>query len=182
MRDIDKPTRLGLDYYFEIKRSPGTRPKVVPYVLYEDTTDPEKAKIKKRRLKVGVINSKGQRSEILPIFRPVMPRDKVWSVYKNIEVASKKEEIFKLLDDLDKDIEKMSGDYSVKIKNFAQYLIDNPVELEKIGKVSRGKFKIGKDAKIKYNYTNSQMREVEKIITDKMEKLEEKEKEMLNNG
>jgi len=60
MRDIDKPTRLGLDYYFEIKRTPGTRPKVIPYILYEDTSDLEKVKIKKRRLKVGVINSKGQ--------------------------------------------------------------------------------------------------------------------------
>lgn len=179
MRDIDKPTRLSLDYYFEVKRSPGSRPKIIPYVLYEDTSDPEKAKIRKRRLKVGVINSKGQRSEILPIFRPVMPRKKVWDVYKKDEVAAKKEEIFKLLDDLDKDIAKMSGTYSKKIEEFANYLIENPVELEKIGKINRGKFKIGADAKTKYNYTSSQMKQVEQLITENMEKVEDKEKEML---
>lgn len=167
MRDIDKPTRMSLDYYFEIKRVPGQPPKVTPYVLYEDTDDIEKVKVKKRRLQVVVVYPNGARRKVLPIFRPRMPRPELYGKYNAFEVKAKQEEIFKLLDDLDKDIEKLSGDYSAKVKEFAQHLIDNPAELEKLGEFKRGKWRMTKDSMTKYNYTRNQFQMIEEIIHKK---------------
>lgn len=173
MRDIDKPTRLSLDYYFEVHRTPGKRPRVTPYILFEDKNDPEKPRIRKMRLCVKVYYPNGKCEIKRPIFRPVMPRKEVWDAYKSQEVDSKQQEIFNLLDELDKDLVKMSGQKSEKVKKFAEYLINNPLELEKMGKVSRGKFKIGKDARTKYNYSVNEMKQIEKLISEKMETLDE---------
>lgn len=182
MRDIDKATRLSLDYYFEITRSPGVSPKVIPYVLYEDTTDVEKVKIKKRRLTAVIIYPDGSQRKVLPIFRPKMPRKELYEKYQSFEVKSKEEEIFALLDELDKDIEKLSGDYSAKVKEFAQHLIDNPTELEKLGEFKRGKWKVNKSTMQKYNYTQNQFKMVEELVAKKFEKKEADELEVFNIG
>lgn len=180
MRDIDKSTRLSLDYYFEIKRSPQGRPTIVPFVLYEDTSDLEKVKVKKRRLRIGIQHKNGSVSEVLPVFRPEMPRKEVIDAYKSFEVGTKKEEIFKLLDELDKDAKKISGDYESEIKDFANYLLENPAELEKLGRYKNGKWVVSKDTQIKYNYTANQFKQIEKFISEKAQDYND-DKEVLEN-
>ena len=182
MRDIDKATRLSLDYYFEISRSPGVSPRVIPYVLYEDTTDIEKVKIKKRRLQAVIVYPNGTRKKVLPVFRPKMPRKELYGKYNSFEVTSKQEEIFKLLDELDRDIEKLSGDYSAKVKEFAAHLIANPVELEKLGQFKRGKWKVSKETMKKYNYTSNQIKLVEELIQKKFNEKNKESMEVFNIG
>ena len=163
--DIDSKTRRTIDYLFVITRTPGKKPKVVPYTFYEKIDDLDRVKIKPRRLTGLIEYPNGKFVQYTPTFRPSLPRQEILDKYHSFEEKDKTEEIFNLLDDIEKESNKLSGQDKIKLKEFAEYLVENPDKLEDIGAVNKsGAWKFSKDALGRYNYSSKEFKEIEEFV------------------
>lgn len=175
--DIDSKTRRTIDYLFTIKRSPGQKPKVVPYVFYEKIDDLDRVKIKPRRV-IGMIEyPNGKFVQYTPTFRPQLPRQELLDKYHSFEEKDKREEIFALLDDIEKEADRLSGKDKIKLKEFADYLVLNPQKLEEVGMINKrtGKWKFSKDALGRYNYSPKEFKEIETFVEQSFKEAKLKE-------
>lgn len=167
--DIDSKTRKTIDILFKITRSPGEKPKVVPYTFYEKINDIDRVRVAPRRVK-GLINyPNGKSIMVTPTFRPTLPRKEILEKYKSFEQKDKASEIFALLDEIEDESNKLAGKEQEKIKNFAEHLVSNPNELAKIGKWSKRskKWVFDKDVKKRYNYGNKDFKLIEQLVQEK---------------
>lgn len=187
--DIDSKTRRTIDYLFIVKRSPGKRPRVIPYVFYEKINDLDKVKIVPRRMFGLVEYPNGKMVQYTPTFRPALPSKELLDKYHSFEVKDKTEEIFSLLDDIQKEANELSGFGRIKLKEFAQHLVNNPDELAELGSWAKtsGKWRFNKDAMGRYNYDNKQFKDVEGFVQEiirnnKLKELKEYESTIPNEN
>ena len=178
--DIDSKTRRTIDYLFTIKRSPGQKPKVVPYLFYEKIDDLDRVKIKPRRITGLVEYPNGKFVSYTPTFRPALPRQELLDKYHSFEAPDKKEEIFTLLDDIEKEANKLSGQDKIKLKEFAEYLVKNPDKLHEAGILNKkGVWKFSKNASGIYNYSSKEFKDIEEFVEKSFE--DKKFKELSGN-
>lgn len=163
-KDIDPKTRDTLDYFIKVERSPGKRPHIEIKQVYETEYVFENPEIKTKPILVTLESKTGESHSIIPVFNPVMPSKEVWAKYKAIEEPAKSEEILKIFEELEKIAEIEAGSQSTKIKEYVTFLQENPIELEKIGKLVRGKWKLNHSAVKRMGYKQSQIREIEKRL------------------
>ncbi len=141
-KDIDPKTRDTLDYFIKVERSPNARPHIEIKQVYETEYNFESPEIKTKPILVSLETASGDSQSIIPIFNPVMPSKEVWKKYKEMEEPAKAEEILKIFDELEKLAELESGGQSKKIQEYVSFLKENPGELDKIGRLLRGKWKL----------------------------------------
>jgi len=178
--DIDSKTRRTIDYLFTITRSPGQKPKVVPYTFYEKIDDLDRVKIKPRRLTGLVEYPNGKFVQYTPTFRPALPRQELLDKYHSFEAPDKRDEIFTLLDDIEKEANTLSGKDKLKLKEFAEYLVKNPDKLQEAGMLNKkGVWKFSKDALGRYNYSSKEFKDIEFFVEKSFE--EKRLKELRGN-
>lgn len=174
LKDVDAKTRETVDIIFEIKRSPGKKPVVVPKVLYEKRYDINKISIKPRRVQ-GIIEYDNGHYELVNslVLRPRMPRKEVWNTYKSFEVPDKSHEIKQLFASLRDTQDKLTGESSKKIHEFSDWLSKNPEELHRFGKWNRKNSSWTFDPKgeiSKYNYSREDKIKIENLVLKKIQK------------
>jgi len=168
--DIDPKTRRSIDYMFTVKRSYNQKPSITGMTFYEKLEDIDKVRIKPRAIR-GIVHfeEQNQSKQVIPKFRPSLPRKEVLDKYLSFEQDNKKEEIFALLDQMEKQANDLTGKNVEKLKEFAHHLVLNPHEFALIGKVNRkGKWGFSKDAKDRYNYGSTEFKQIEQFVNDKL--------------
>lgn len=171
-KDIDAKTRDSLDYYVEVKRKPGRKPVVEIFEIYESDAKFSQPEMEKRPITIRLDKGDDEEQTIMPLIKPSMPREDIWKKYKSFEEPGKSTEILKILDEMEKDARKIAGQSDEKIKDFVKYLKDNPMEMEKIGSVKRGKWKVDKSKVELMGYGRGQIKEIENMLLDSIENFE----------
>lgn len=167
-KDIDPKTRDTLDYFIKVEREPGQRPHIDIKEVYETESNFEKPEIKTKPMLVYLENRLGESQSIIPVFNPAMPSKEVWEAYKSIEEPAKSDEILKIFDELEKIAEIEAGGQSAKIREYVEFLKANPAELAKVGKFTRGKWKLDSKLIKRIGYGSAQVKEIEKSLLDSL--------------
>jgi len=178
--DIDSKTRKTIDILFMITRSPGQKPKVIPYTFYEKINDIDRVRVAPRRIKGIITYPNGKTIHYTPTLRPSLPRKEILEKYQSFEQKDKASEIYALLDEIEDESNKLAGKDQEKIKEFAEHLVANPDELSKLGTWSKNtkKWSFDKDAKKRYNYGNKEFKLIEELIHDKFTEQRKKDLEV----
>jgi hypothetical protein len=172
LSDIDAKTRRTLDYVLEVKRSPGKKPTVRVYTLWEQITDIDRIKIKRRPIQGVIIYPDGRGSQVVPTFRPSMPDKETLNKYWSFEKPDKSSEIYSLLDDIEKEANKLSNEGEKKLKDFAKWISLNPDKLSEFGVFNKKGWKFDRDAFNRFNYTKSELDKIEDFVKQNLEKPE----------
>jgi hypothetical protein len=170
LSDMDAKTRKSLDLLFTVQRSYGQRPIIKGQTFYEKIYDIDRISVKPRSIR-GIVHEpiKNTASQVFPIFRPTLPRKEVLDKYLSFEQSDKKDEIFELLDNIEKEAEKLSGKNTDKLKQLAEHLVNNPDELANMGDFTKSKgWRISKDAKQRYNYGSKEFKQIEEFVKEKL--------------
>lgn len=168
-KDIDPRMRETLDYLFLITRSPNHKPLVRVMALYEWAQDMSTIKIKPRPVRGMIQRKDGTYRKIKSlILRPKMPRKEVHDIYLQFENPDKMKQLKQMINVLRKE-QQDPNLIDAKLNELADRLIKNPLELESMGSFTKGgKYKISKDAQLKYNYTPYEFGELEQKIRDRL--------------
>lgn len=181
-KDIDPKTRDTLDYFIKVERYPNERPHIDIKEVYETESNFEKPEIKTKPMLVHLENKLGESQTLIPVFNPAMPSEEVWAAYKAIEEPAKSEEILKIFDELEKIAEAEAGGQSAKIKEFVEFLKSNPLELAKMGKFTRGKWRLDSKMIKRIGYGSAQVREIEKSLRESLSVFKGEIEGELENG
>jgi len=163
--DIEARTRQALDYYVEVVRKPGEKPYAMIFEVYEDKKKFNDPDFKTRPISVCLQYANGQTQTIVPRIHFSMPSKEVWEKYKSIEMPTKASEIKSLLEQMQRDENKLRGETDIKIKQFVEYLKNNPAKLEEVGKLTKRGWRVDKDSIARMGYNTKEIREIEGLLT-----------------
>lgn len=168
LMDIDKNTRRSIHYQFKCLRSGNVT--VTPYRFYKDDHDPEKPKLKKRRV-VGTIVKDGIAITIKPKFVFSKTRPEIAEPYDKIMVSAKTDFLNKLMnkviDKIRKDLQQ--NDYS-RVYDLVDYFVKNQDVLKTMAGFKRKKWRLSTDTAQKFQLTTDQRRELERELNKRFEK------------
>jgi hypothetical protein len=176
-KDIDPKVRDTLDYYVKIDRDPFEKPKVQIYELYETDDDYENPVIKKKPIYVTIRPTHGKTQTVVPVFRPMLPRQDIIDKYNAIAEPAKDEQLLSILDKMEEEAKKLGEQTDERIEEYVDYLKDNPGELDKIWsynpKTKKGKIDRKLAAK-KTGYTSHQLDKIEEKLMQSLNSFEGK--------
>jgi hypothetical protein len=162
-KDIDPKTRDTLDYYIELVRHAKGAPQVEIFEVYE-SGDFSSPVIDRRPITIRMENNSGDSETIMPKFHPSMPNKDIWDKYKAIEEPAKYGEIMNILDEMERDAQKLTKETSSKIKEYVDFVKNNPAELEKVWKTTKTGGKLDKKVIGRMGYSTSDIKKIEELI------------------
>lgn len=170
--DIEARTRQTLDYYVEIIRTPGQKPAAKIYEVYEDKRKFNAPEFRTRGIIVSVQNTVSETTSFFPTFRFSMPSDEVWKKYKEYEMPSKDFELHDLLEKMQIDLNKLTGETDKKAKNFVEFLLKNKGELEKFGKFKNKLWSMDKKTFSSLGYSKKEISQIELLFNESYKNFE----------
>jgi hypothetical protein len=138
--------------------------------MYEQESDMSTVKIKPRNV-WGIIRRKDGSNRKLKsiVIRPKLPRKELVDAYNAFEEADKVSQLLDKIDNLRKNQLIKNGTNQRTLEELAEKLVNNPVELERIGRLTgKKKWKMDSTATEYYNYTPSEKRFLESEVTKKL--------------
>lgn len=168
-KDVDPRVRETADYRFVVTRSPQNKPKIRCQAMYEMETDMSTVKVKPRNIRGMIRRKDGSYRYIRSlIVRPTLPRQEIVSIYNQFEEADKIAQLRNKLNKMRKQQMSESGAIDRRLDELANILVNNPVELERIGHFTKsGKWHIKKNVTESYNYTPHELKQLEKKVMER---------------
>lgn len=176
IRDISADLRYTLNMYIKVERYVGGRPRLYIYKMWKDDSDLEKPRLKKRRLQGMIKLPDGRYKKVMPEFIELgLPDDEIKKQFQKEDFESKNKIIKRKLEQTITDMQIESGEAFSRIEKLVEYYSKHMDELESLGKVKSGKFRLSSEFKKAQNLTpaESEFFEVEiikKTLKDRFEK------------
>lgn len=166
LKDIDRATRETIDYYIKVTRDDeGGHAKI--YEFWVDDRDLDRPKTKKRIVS-GMIED--QQGNVQPYqlnqitFGKV--RKEVWNVYNAIMYEAKDKLIEAEFENLDRYLQdKYSNKEVERVIKIAEYLQQNPDQINEYGTFKHKKWKLNDEFKLHFNLSDLQVKELQKNLT-----------------
>lgn len=175
MSDITKDVRKTLNYVIECDRPLGASTRIYIHKIWHDTRDLENTKMRKRRVRGIIVHPNGRRIPFMPNYIELrLPFPEIMKEFDKQDTMAKKS---LLKQTIEKTIQAMKAKFDMedsKVKGASEFYTDNPEMLTKIGKISRGKFKLKEEVKLMHDFTSEEVKRFGELLTEKM-----KEKRLL---
>lgn len=170
IKDIDTKTRRTLDWELKCQRSRYDYVKIVPYKFWMDDTDPERPRLRRRRVK-GVIREDHRNNTVLPIIKVKKLKDEeVIKKYDEVMLEGKKKFLDSLMGNMLEKIKKdMSKNDFTRVNEMIEYFKKNPDNLKEYGEFKRKKWRLSKEGLKLLKFGASEKREFESIINSGLE-------------
>lgn len=171
MRDLDIDVRYTLNYQGKCIRPLGKHTRLYVYRIYEDDSDLERIKLKKRRIFGFVKKPSGRRAKVMPKFIMTRPEKDIVKMYHKLEWDAKVKIINRKLDALLARFEDEEGAFNKKIALTVDFYLKKPELLEMIVDSKKKRFSIKKEFVKMHKFSDE---EVEAFKSQLFEKLKEK--------
>lgn len=155
-KDIDSNVRRTIDFWVLCKRPGHHSTEVKFYVIYEDTRDIEKIKLRYRRLKGAIKMPNGKRKFIVPKFVFRMPETELDNLYQKIHDERKGRILAQKIQELAKSFEKQEGATFTKVDKLVDWILEKPERQQELVKLSRGKLRLLPHAREMYDLTDAE--------------------------
>lgn len=173
IKDIDPKTRRTIDWEFKCRRSRFDYVKITPFRFWIDDTDPERPRLRKRRVK-GVIKEAERNNTVLPIVKVKKLKDeKVLETYNKIMLEGKKKFLDSLMGNMLERIKKdMSKTDFSRVNELIEHFKKNPDNLKEYGEFKRKKWRLTPEGIKLLKLAPPAKREFETIINSGLEAIE----------
>lgn len=169
--DITKDTRKTLNYIIFCDRPIGNSTRIYISKVWHDNRDIENIKIRTRKVRGIIVTPKGRRIPFMPQFIQLrLPEKEVMQQFNRDDTLAKKHLLKNLIE---KSIQSMKARFDMensKVSGAVDFYVKNPDMLSKIGKVSRGRFKINDEVKIMHDFTNEEKKRFGDLLAEKIKK------------
>lgn len=165
IKDVDPNTRRSIDYWLIFSRRKRNPAQLTPYVLWMDENNPDKPKLRKRRI-VGIIRENGVNRLYKPKFtferrtRPELL--KKYSLLEAEKGVVLNEKMDALLRRIDRENKVEQGD--TQIVALYEHFKANPKQLRAWAEFKKGKWLLKKDMRVKLGLTTPEL----KLLQDKL--------------
>lgn len=169
IRDITLDVRYTLKYYCEIKRPADSKARLYVYVIYKDTKDIEKPKIKKRKLQGYIVDKNGKYKRFIPQYIEInLPDKEIVQEFEKQDYDAKAPLIKKKLEDTLRELKNRYGYESDKLPAMLDYYSKNIDKLGSIGKFKRKKWSVNKEFIKMHDLSKSEVQNFELLLTQKL--------------
>lgn len=172
IRDISSDIRYTLNYYITIHRPLGKKARLTISVLWKDDSDLERPRLKKRRIKGYLVDSKGRYRIYQPKYLELTkPSKDIREAFKKRDFESKAMIIRKKIERLVSELKVEMQIGSAKVDAMVNWYVKNQENLNLIGKRFRGKWKVKPEVKVMHELTDSEGKEFESKLNERMKEL-----------
>lgn len=169
--DIDKDTRKTLNYIIECDRPIGQSTRIYMYKIWHDTRDLEHIKFKKRKVRGIIVLPNGRRVPFMPRFISLrLPNRELLKEFDKNDTKAKAGMLRNIIEKYTQSIKAKFDMENSKIEGAAEFYSNNPEMLGKIGKISRGKFKIKDEVKLMHDFTSEEVKSFGERLQEKLNK------------
>jgi len=166
LKDIDRATRETIDYYVKVSRdTDGGHAKIYEFWVDDRNLD---RPITKKRIVSGMIEN--EHGNIQPYqlnkidFGKV--RKEIWDKYNGIMYEAKDKLIEAEFENLDRYLQdKYSNKEVERVVKIAEYLQNNPEQINEYGEFKHRKWKLNKEFKTHFNLSDLQVKELQKNLS-----------------
>jgi len=165
IKDIDPKARRTIDWEFKCKRTRYDHVKLTPYRYWIDDKDPERPRLRKRRV-VGMVDEDETANKLLPVIKvKKLKNEKILADYQKLMLEGKTDFLKNLMlttvEKIKKDM--YSGDMT-RVNEMYEYFNNNPDALKEYGVFKRRKWRLTSEGLKILKFGKSEKREFEKII------------------
>lgn len=169
--DISTDVRKTFNYVIECDRPLGQSTRIYIHKIWHDTRDLEKIKTRKRKVRGIIVTPQGRRIPFMPSYIELtLPPKEIMRLFDEQDIKAKKS---LLKQTIEKTIQAMKAKFdleSSKVSGAVKFYVDNPEMLGKIGKMSRGKFKIKDEVKIMHDFTSEEVKNFGELLQVELKK------------
>lgn len=166
IRDITSDVRYTLNYYVRMHRNK-SETRMYISAVWKDDRDLEKPKLRKRRIFGYVIYPDGRRKKYKPDYLIVnKPSEKLIELFDKFDTESKRDIIRRKTNKLIEAMEMDLAGENAKITSMVGWYLERPEELNKVGRLRRGKFVLSKDFGEMHNLTKKE----KEVFVNELEK------------
>lgn len=167
--DITKEVRKTLNYIIECERPIGQSTRVTIYKVWHDKRDIENIKIKKKKVRGIIVTPNGKRIPFMPSYIEFrLPDPEVLKQFDEQDTMSKKDLVENIIE---KAIAQLKAKFDLensRIAGAVDFYSENPDMLSKIGKLSRGKFKLNDNVKRMHDFSESEIKTFNEMLNAKL--------------
>ncbi len=171
IRDITSDVRYTINLYIRAKRPVGKKTRLYIDVMWKDDRDPDKPRLKKRKLFGELIYPNGRRKTFIPSYIDVsLPPKWLVEQFEKDDYAAKYSIIQRKMKKLVDDMTLEAGEDSQKINAIAEYYLTHTEQLPNIGRQVRGQWKLKPHVRDMHELDRTEAKFVENKINDGMQK------------
>jgi hypothetical protein len=167
--DITKDVRKTFTYIVQCQRPLGQSTKIYIYKTWHDERDLESIKVRKRRIRGKIVLPNGRRINFVPTYLSLRLPD--YSVLKEFDYQDTLAKKHLLKNTMEKYIQAMKSKFDVenaKVEGAVEFYTNNPDFLSRIGKMSRGKFKLRDEVRIMHDFTSQEVENFGVLINERI--------------
>lgn len=170
IRDISADIRYTLNFYVKVSRPIGKRARLHFEIMYKDDRDPDKPKIRKRKLRGYIVDKEGNYRIFTPDYIEIpKPPKEVIQIFEKMDYEAKTKIIHEKTERLIKEMAQEIEIPTKKIDSMVNHYIEHPDLLNSVGKRYRGKWKIKPQIKLMHDLTDSEVSDFQKKLNAKMQ-------------
>jgi len=175
IRDIDSNVRYTITYYCKVRRPKGKPARLYINTLWKDDRDLDKPKLRKRKLSGYLISPEGKYRRYVPEYLEMSrPSKEIIEMFEQRDRESKQKIIKAKIDKLIKEISADIGTENKKLEIMTNYYTSHQENINRIGRMYRGKWRLRPEAREMHDLTISESKEFEKKLNEALKKDGEK--------
>lgn len=172
IRDITPDMRYTINYYMKISRPIGMKSRLYWYIFYKDDRDPDKPKLRKRKLSGTLIYPNGRHKRFKPKYIELsMPSHEVVKIFEEKDREAKTDIINRKIDKLIKEMEQELGTKDIKIDHMVKFYTDNLDSLRLIGKRRKKSWAILPEFKKMHDLTPTEAKDFQNKLNEKLKNM-----------
>lgn len=172
IRDITPEMRYTISHYIKITRPKGRKARANIQIFWKDDRDPDKPKLRKRKLAGYLVDKEGRYRRFIPkYFELNRPSPEVVELFEKQDKEAKayiiKNKISKLIAELKNEI----GEQSDKISTILNFYVNNPENISLIGKRYKGQFRVNPDFRKMHDLNQDEAERFQDLLVSKIKEM-----------
>lgn len=169
IKDITSEVRYTVNYYAKVSRPMGRKTRMYLQVMWHDDRDPEKPKLRKRRLRGLLKYPNGRYRKFFPKYLELtLPDKEVVAEFEKNDTEAKAKILKAKLDKLVKEMSKEVGIEGVKVSSMIDWYAKHPDSLSLIGKFWGGKWRVKPQAKEMHELSGDELKQFQDGLNNKL--------------
>jgi hypothetical protein len=139
------------------------------YKIWHDTRDLENIKFKKRKVRGIIVMPSGRRIPFMPRYIELrLPNKELLKEFDQQDTKAKSGMLKNIIEKYTQQIKAKFDTENSKLIGAIEFYTNNPDMLGKIGRISRGKFKLKDEVKLMHDFTSEEVRSFGELLQEKM--------------